>query len=120
MVILAPTTSEQEFNILPRDPELLSGHTLVITEEDSKTAQTISDATYTYDGNKVCVAASFTLLKENRLYKIAITDEDGNNWWRGKARCTAQTDHTLKHDNNTTADTAYIVLTDDESFTTLL
>lgn len=120
MIVLSPTTSAQEFSILPRDPDLLTGHSLVIVEEDSKNSETITDATYFIDGNKVCVSAAFSILNENRLYKISITDEDGNNWWRGKARCTAQTDHTLKHDNNTTADTAYIVLTDDETFTTLL
>lgn len=120
MVILTPTTSAQEFSILPRDPSLLSGHSLVITEEGSKTSETITDLTISEDGNKVCIECEFSILNENRLYKISITDEDGNNWWRGKARCTAQTDHTTKHNNNSTADTSYIVLSDDETFTTLL
>jgi len=121
MIVLAPVTTEQEFNILPREPKLLTGHTLVITEEGSKTSQTITtSAIYSENKDMICVAASFTILNENQLYKIAITDEDGNNWWRGKARCTAQTDFTLKYDNNTTADTDFITLTDDETFTTLL
>ena len=120
MIVLAPVTTEQEFNILPRDPSILTGHTLVITEESSKTSETITDATYFENGSMICVAAEFTILNENYLYKIAITDEDGNNWWRGKARCTAATDHTLKHNNNSTADTDFITLTDDETFTTLL
>ena len=119
MIILSPTTSAQEFTILPRDPELLSGHTLVITEEGSKTSQTITTAEYFEDGNKVCVSAAFTILNEDSLYKIVITDEDGNNWWRGKARCTAQTDYTVKHNNNSIANTNYITLADDETYITL-
>lgn len=120
MVILAPTTDEQEFNVLPRDPEILSGLTLVIVEEDSKQTQTISNPTVFENGDKITVSAAFTILNENKLYKISITDEDGNNWWRGKARVTAQSDFTQKHSLNTIASDGYIVLTDDETFTELL
>lgn len=119
MIILSPTTSAQEFTILPRDPDLLTGHSLVITEEGSKNSQTITTAEYFKDGNKICVSAAFSILNEDSLYKIAITDEDGNNWWRGKARCTAQTDYTLKHNNNSVASARYITLADDETYTTL-
>ena len=122
MIVLTPTTSEQEFNILPRDPSLLDGHTLVITEEGSKATETITGSDLSVFENKdmICISAAFSILNEDSLYKIAITDEDGNNWWRGKARCTAQTDYTEKHNNNSIASTSYISLTDDETYTTLL
>lgn len=120
MIVLAPVTTEQEFNILPREPSILTDLTLVITEEGSKTSETISSLTAFENKDMICIATSFTILKENNLYKIAITDVDGNNWWRGKARCTAATDFKLKYDNNSIADTDFITLTDDETFTTLL
>lgn len=118
MVILSPTTSAQEFNVVPRNPNELSSLTLTITEEESKNSETFEDITAYVNGDYICISQAFSILQENRLYKISIT-QDGSNWWRGKARCTSQTDYTTKHNLHAVAESEYISISSDESYTTL-
>lgn len=115
MVILTPTTSEQEFNIIPRDRSSLASLTLVITEEGTATTETFSNITAYHNGDWVCVAQAFTILVEHRLYEISIT-QDSTLWWRGKARCTSQSDKTVKHTLNSVADDGYLLLEDDDDY----
>jgi len=118
MIILAPNTSAQSFNILPRSSNDLTGLDLTITDESNKQSETFEDITAVVDGNYVTVTQAFTILKENRIYKLIIK-KDGLNWWRGKAMCTSQTNYKLKHSLNTIASTQYLVIEDDETFTIL-
>lgn len=118
MIILSPTTEAQEFNIIPRNKSELSYLTLTITDESNKQSETFEDVTAYENGNYIAIEQAFTILKENRMYKIVIT-QDGTNWWRGKARCTSQTNNQLKHSLNTIASTQYLVIEQDESFTIL-
>jgi len=118
MVILSPNTEIQEFNIIPRSRQSFNGLTLTITDESSKEFESFSDIDAYDNGNYVLVSQAFNILKENRLYKLTIT-QDGNNWWRGKARCTSQVNYQDKHSLNTIASTQYVVIEDDETFTIL-
>lgn len=118
MVLLSPTTSSQDFNILPRDPKELSSLSLTITEQGTGTTETFSDVTAFENGDITCISQAFTILKEHRQYDISIT-QDGDLWWRGKARCTSQTDKTAKHKLHTVADGGYVSLADEEGHTTL-
>ena len=118
MIILAPNTSSQSFNVIPRDTTSLLNLTLTITDESNKVSETFEDITATVNGNYIQISQAFSILKENRLYKLIIT-QDGGNWWRGKARCTSQTDFQEKFSLNTIASTQYLVLEDDETFTVL-
>lgn len=115
MVILSPTTSEQEFNIIPRDRTALTSLTLVITEEGTSVTETISNANAFENGDWITISEAFTILVEHRLYEITIT-QDGELWWRGKARCTSQTDKTAKHTLNSVADDGYLLLEDDDDY----
>lgn len=147
MIILAPSTSAQTFNILPRSKDDLTGITLTITDESSKQYESfdLDSRAYYYeervladggtfefntllneyrniylssDDNYVTIRQEFSILKENRIYKIVLK-KDGFNWWRGKAMCTSQTNYKLKHSLNTIASTQYLVIEDDETFTIL-
>jgi hypothetical protein len=118
MIVLTPSTSEQSFNILPRSSSDLNSLTLTITDESNKQSETFEDVSAVVSGNYVVVTQAFSFLKENRMYKLTIT-KDNNNWWRGKAICTSQTDYQLRHSLNTIASTQYLVLEDDETFTIL-
>lgn len=157
MIILAPNTNIQSFNVIPRDPTAVYNNNLSLTNYIQRISDeqgtfegsqcltdyisdindltlTISDETtkvaYTYQyvyaeskENYLTIKLAFvsngvSILKENRLYKLIIT-RGGNNWWRGKARCTSQTDFQEKFSLNTIASTQYLVLEDDETFTIL-
>ena len=116
MVLLSPTTDEQEFNIMPRDPSELSSLSLTITDEASDTSETFSPVTAYENGDYIGISQAFTILKEHRLYNIEIT-QDGELWWRGRARCTSQSDKTVKHKLNTIADGGSIILSDSSDYT---
>lgn len=118
MIILSPNSDTQEFNIIPRNRESFNSLTLTITDESSKESESFDNVNAYDNGNYVLISQAFSILKENRLYKIVIT-RDGSNWWRGKARCTSQTDYKQKHSLNTIASTQYVVIEDDETFTIL-
>ena len=109
MITLSPTTSAQDFNVLPRDPDTLTSLTLTITEEGTNVTETFSDITAYQNGDWIGVSQAFTILKEHRLYEITIR-QDSTLWWRGKARCTSQTDTTAKHTLNSVADAGYQLL----------
>ena len=118
MITLLPVTTVQEFNIIPRNPEVLTNVTLTITEEGTEITETFSDVEVFENGDFVCVSQAFTILKDNRLYEVIVT-QDGSNWWRGKLRCTSQTDETVKHSLNTVADEDYQLLSDNTNYTIL-
>ena len=116
MITLLPVTTSQEFNIIPRNPDLLSDVSLTITEEGTSITETFSNVTVFENGDFVCVAQAFTILKDNRLYEVIMT-QDSVNWWRGKLRCTNQTDETIKYSLNSTADADYQVLSSNTNYT---
>lgn len=118
MVLLSPTTSEQEFNITPREPNELTDLVLTITEQGSATTETLSNVSAFTNGDLICISEAFSILVENRQYDIEI-HQDGTLWWRGKARCTSQTDKTAKHSLNSVADSGSTLLADNESSTTI-
>ena len=118
MVILSPNTEIQEFNIIPRSRQSFNGLTLTITDESSKEFESFSDIDAYDNGNYVLVSQAFNILKENRLYKLTIT-QGGNNWWRGKVRCTSQTNYSLKYSLNTILSNQFVVIQDNEDFTIL-
>lgn len=118
MLLLLPTTSEQEFNIIPRDPNELTLLNLTITEDGSRNSETFTDITAFENGDYICIAQAFTILKEHRTYEIRIT-QDGNNWYRDKARCTSQVDKAVKHSLNTVADNGFLTLETNSDFTTI-
>jgi hypothetical protein len=115
MILLSPTTSSQDFNVLPRDPDTLTSLSLTITEEGTGTTETFSDVEAYENGDWIGISQAFTILKEHRLYKITIR-QDGDLWWRGKARCTSQTDKTEKHTLNSVADAGYQILSEDGGY----
>ena len=96
MVTLLPTTDEQEFNIIPRQPNMLKDISVTITEDGSGNSETFTDVTVFENGEYICVSQAFSILRENFTYYVDIK-QDGDNWWRGKARCTSQTDQKIKH-----------------------
>ena len=118
MIILSPSSDIQEFNIIPRNRDSFNNLDLTITDESSKESESFEDIDAYDNGNYVAVSQAFTILKENRLYKISIT-KDGLNWWRGKARCTSQTNYNLKHSLNTISSNQFVVIQDNEDFTIL-
>lgn len=118
MVNLLPTTSEQEFNILPRSPENLTSLSLTITEEGSRVSETFADVQAFENDDWICIAQAFTILKENRLYEITIK-QDGDPWWRGRARCTSQSDKTAKHTLNSVPKDGFMLLEDNDQFQTI-
>ena len=116
MIVLAPNTDDQEFNIIPRDPELLVDLVLTITEDGTGETETFTDVLANEYGDWTTITQAFTILKENRLYEIKIT-QDGENWYRGKARCTSLTDTTIKYSLNSTTDNGFLLIEDDETYT---
>ena len=118
MITLLPNTSVQEFNIIPRNPDLLSGISLTITEEGTSVTETFADVTAFENGDFICISQAFTILKEDRIYEVIIT-QDGENWWRGKLRCTSQVDEKVKLSLNTVADDDYQILSSNTNYTIL-
>lgn len=118
MIILSPNSDTQEFNIIPRNRESFNSLTLTITDESSKEFESFDNVDAYDNGNYVLISQAFSILKENRLYKLVIT-QDGGNWWRGKVRCTSQDNYKQKHSLNTIASTQYVVIENDETFTIL-
>ncbi len=116
MILLTPTTSSQDFNITPREPNEFSSLSLTITEQGTSISETFSDVEAYENGDLVCISQAYTILKEHRLYDISIT-QDGVLWWRGKARCTSQSDKTVKHKLNTVADSGFQLVEDEIGFT---
>jgi len=115
MITLLPTTSEQEFNIIPRDFTRFKNIDITITEDGSGATETFTDATVFENGDYICVAQAFTILRENYMYYIEITNES-ENWWRGKARCTSQTDTKQKHTLRDGTDEGFVIQTKTEDF----
>lgn len=115
MITLLPSTSEQEFNIIPRDPKRFKDISLTITEDGSNATETFSSVTVFENGDYICIAQAFTILRENYTYYIEVT-QDGSNWWRGKARCTSQTDHKIKHTLRDGTDEGFVTKAVSEDF----
>lgn len=119
MKILSPTTNAQEIKIIPRDPTDFSTLSLTITDEGSKETETITSITAWEDGDYIVIQCAYSILNEHRLYNIEIT-QDGTLWWRGRARCTSQSDKTVKHKLNTVADSSLMILPSDEDYTIIV
>ena len=115
MITLLPQTASQDFNIVPRKPNELDSLTLTIREDGTGTSETFNNVTAFENGDYICISQAFTFLKENYLYYITIT-QDGENWWRGKARCTSQTDRKIKHTLYTGSDEGFPIVTNSETF----
>ena len=115
MITLLPTTDEQEFNIIPRNIKRFSDIDVTITEDGSGKTETFTDVTVFESCGYIVVSQAFTILRENFMYYIEITNE-GENWWRGKARCTSQTDTKQKHTLREGTDEGFVVQTKTSDF----
>lgn len=115
MITLLPQTTSQDFNIIPRDYTLLNDIDLTITEDGSNITESFTDVEVYENGDYIGVSQAFTILRENYTYYITITSED-TNWWRGKARCTSQTDKTAKHTLRTGSDEGFVISAKTEDF----
>ena len=118
MKLLLPSTSAQEISVLPRDPDTITGLSLVITDEASGVSETLTPDAWR-DGDLVILSVAYSILKEHRLYNIEVTAY-GDLWWRGRARCTSQSDKTVKHKLNSVADSSTVVMDSDEDYEIIL
>ncbi len=116
MITLLPTTSAQEFNIIPRDYDAFQDLDLTITEDGTGTTESFTDITVFENGDYICVSQAFTILREEHTYYVSITS-DGVNWWRGKVRCPSQTDRKVKHTLNSTTREQYSSVPSSEDYT---
>lgn len=95
MIVLQPTTSEQEFNICPRDYDRIYDLSLTITEEATGKTETIVPSAYDNGDDWICLAATFSILKENYTYFVSITSDD-ELWFRSKAVVLSTNDSKVK------------------------
>ena len=96
MVILQATTDEQEFNVCPRNYERIYDVSLTIREEATGQTETIVVSAFDEDNDWICVAASFSFLKEGYTYYMTMTSDD-EVWFRSKVTVVAAVDTTQKH-----------------------
>lgn len=118
MKLLIPTTDSQELRVTPRDPDTITGLSLTIVDEASGVSETVSPDAWV-DGDFVVLSCAFTILKEHRLYNIEVFSY-GSLWWRGRARCTSQSDKTVKHKLNSVSDTSTVIMDSDDDFEIIL
>lgn len=103
MVTLQATTDEQEFNVCPRNYERIYDVSLTIREEATGLTETVTVSAFDEDNDWICVAATFSFLKEGYTYYLTITSDD-EVWFRSKAIVVAAVDTTQKHSLSTGGD----------------
>ena len=100
---------------MPRNPERFSDISLTITEDGSGKSESFTDVSVFENGDYITVSQAFSILRENYMYYIEIKNED-ENWWRGKARCTSQTDTKQKHTLRSGTDEGFVTKEVSEDF----
>jgi hypothetical protein len=102
MIRLLPITTAQTITIIPRDYSSITGVDMIIVEDGTWETEQVTDinGVLNANGNFVVFQPTFSILKNENIYTLTLTDSDGGLLYRDKIYCSDQTNDEVIHTLN--------------------